>query len=69
MGVLSRQGVGKAHPPIAVGEILAMQLPHHLQMILQPLGHKRRQHRVAILASLALAHRDLQALKIQVFHP
>ena len=29
MGVLTLQGVGKAHPAIAIGEILAM-LPLHL---------------------------------------
>jgi hypothetical protein len=34
MGILSPQGVGKAHPPIALGKVLAMLTTHLLQMAL-----------------------------------
>ncbi len=69
MVILPPQGVGKAHPSIALGKVLAMQTSHLLQMKLELLCHSRRQHRAPILTALAMAHRDLQALKIKIMHP
>jgi len=69
MGILSPQGVGEAHPPIALGKVLAMQTTHLLQMGFEFLSHSARQHRAPILPALAMAHRDLRALKIKILHP
>ena len=68
MRIFSPQGVGEAHPPIALGKVLAMQTTHLLQMGLDFLSHLGRQHRAPILPALAMAHRDLRALKIKIVH-
>lgn len=63
------QGVGKAHPPIALGKVLAMQTTYLLQMGFEFLSRSARQHRAPILPALAMAHRDLRALNIKIVHP
>jgi len=69
MGILPPQGVGEAHPSIALGKVLAMQATHLLQMGFEFLSHSGRQHRAPILTVLAIAHRDLKMLKIKIMDP
>jgi hypothetical protein len=68
MGILSPQVLGKQHPPIALGKVLAMQTSHLHQMDFELLCHSRRQHRAPIHSALAMAHSDLRTLKLKVMY-
>src|SRR6266571_774538 len=64
VAVLASERVGKRRPPKAAAKILTMPAAHSFEMIEQLPPAGGRQHRHAILASLAITDHDLQALEV-----
>ena len=69
LGILARQRMRQPHLARAPPEIALVQDVYALHLRLQRRHQRRRQHGPAILAALALPHRDLVAGEIHVLHP
>jgi hypothetical protein len=69
MGVFPRQGLRHQHLSPAGCQAIPMLLPHH-QLMLAKLGKQALgQQRQAVLSALAMPHRELSSLDIQIHQP
>ncbi len=68
VGIFAIKRVRQIHLAATFRQVLLMQRAHAIEMAAQTPGHSARQHGDAILKSLALAHDDLAARKLNILH-
>ena len=67
--ILSRQCIRQPDRTQTLRQVRRVLRLHHCEVVAQQPGQRIGQHRHAVLAALAVAHRDLPRGEIDILHP